>query len=440
MNRAGRILSLVNKYQDQAFFWLLRKCMRVWFSKWRHKAILPFMRSGFFRLLFRGNSVSGAPNYLQVIFQRVFVASLRNPKILLPLFIRSLRVCVTYRCNLSYKACYARGLLEEVGKTDMSVEDFTSLAGYCMERDWIRLRFLGGEPTVHPRFVEILDACYRRGIEISIPTNNLYSDEVAEKLDSRFVRDIAINYSAFLNGTAEQKKRFRKNLDHLRERGIPFSFSYILDAAGKDDSLESLYKDLEEYLPLYIRVSLELPAFSDRQFAFVPSEAGKFLFSRVYGMLERCAKIYVPFYIYRPIPLCLFSDEQGRRIAHYSNFIFFTRCPLSYANHNGYGMLVTVNPDLSTFPCASVFVKGPNILSFKDRRAVNDYYAEKLRPILETPLSDACGNCPHHEKFLGAVRRKEGPPQPIFNDRMICQGGCFSLRRHDSSLNTCRHE
>jgi pyruvate-formate lyase-activating enzyme len=426
---------------ERLSLWALRKCMRLWFSRHRQEILVPFMRTPLFKSVFH-SAPDAPPNIAQVLFQRLLVAALRGPKVLLPLFRHSLRVCLTYRCNLACKACYARGLQEEVGRTDMSVEDYDKLSDYFLARNWRRVRFLGGEPTIHSRFGDILDICYRKGIEISMPTNNLFAPEVARKLNPRYVRDLAINYSAYLGGTAEQKRRFRENLDYVRDHGIPFSFSYILKADGIDEGLESLYEDLEKYIPMYIRVSLELPAFSDEKFKFGLAEAGKTVFDRVHAMQLRCAKLYVPFYIYRPMPLCLFSGEQERKLGYYSKFTFFTRCPLSYAAGQGYGMLVTVNPDLTVFPCASVFIKGPSILEFENRRAIHDYYAEKLKPLLAAPLNKAaCGGCEHHEKFLATVVDRSNPLAPaLFNDRDICQGGCVSLRCHEGPEHGCRHE
>lgn len=434
------IIALLNKGWERSSLWLLRKCMRLWFSKWRQKLLVPFMRSAFFKALFH-SAPDAPPNLAQVLFQRLLVAALRGPKVLLPLFRHSLRVCLTYRCNLACAACYARGLQEQMGKTDMSVEDYDRLSDYFTDRDWKRVRFLGGEPTIHSRFTEILDICYRKGIEISMPTNNLYPPEVARKFNPRYVRDLAINYSAYLGGTEAQKRRFRENLDYIRDNEIPFSFSYILKADGVDEGLEKLYADLEKYIPMYIRVSLELPAVSDDKFKFELAEAGKTVFSRVHGMQLRCAKLYIPFYIYRPMPLCLFSGEQERRLNHFSRFTFFTRCPLSYASGRGYGMLVTVNPDLSTFPCASVFIKGPSILDFENRKAIHDYYADKLKPVLSAPLNAAaCRDCEHHGRFLAAVNRKNPLAPAPFNDRDMCQGGCVSLRCHDAPGHGCKHE
>lgn len=434
-----KILRQIRMYRGKSTLWLVQKITRLWFSRWRNQLILPFMRSGFFAAVFVG-AKDARPNFAQIMFQRVLIAALRSPRIMVPLFWRSMRVCVTYRCNLSCKACYARGLQEEVGKSDISMENFTRLAAYCKDKGWRRIRFLGGEPTIHPKFIEMLDLCYKSGIEVSMPTNNLYSEEVAEKFDPRFVRDLAINYSAYCNVDAGKKAVFRRNLNRLREKGIPFSFSYILEEAPNEEQMRALYADLKEYLPLYIRVSIELPAFSDHNATFIPAETRKFLFSRVYSMLENCARAYVPFYMYRPVPLCLFSTDERLKMEKFSKFIFFTRCPLSYASKHGYGMMVTINPDLSTFPCASVFIKGPDIFSFKDRNAIHEFYSSKLQPVLSAPLAEACKECDHHTKFVAAVSRADSMAPAKFDDKQICQGGCVNLRCHDPHPHECHQE
>lgn len=429
----------VNKLRSKAELWVFQRVGRLWFSRWRNKAILPFMRSAFFSAV-SGSGRAAVPNFIQVLFQRIVVGALRHQSIMGNLFKLSLRVCVTYRCNLSCKACYVRGLQQEIGADEMTMENFARLVDFCPKNGWKRIRFLGGEPTVHPRFPEMLELCYRSGMEVSMPTNNLYDGKVAEKLDTRFVRDVAVNYSASFNIDKAGVDRFRRNLDHLRERGIPFSFSYILDASATEEQLEGLYRDLREYLPLYLRVSIELPAFSDQGAAFMPSEGRQFLFSRILGLLEQCARAYVPFYIYRPVPMCLFSTEERRRLEHYSKSIFYARCPLSCIKNGGGGLMVTVNPDLSTFPCASVFIKGPNILSFKDTREISHYFPAKLHQLMSAPLSEVCKGCSYHQRFLTAVNLREGETVTTLENKEMCQGGCLNLRCHDSSRHDCHQE
>ncbi|MCM2267705.1 MAG: radical SAM protein [Elusimicrobiales bacterium] len=429
---------MFSKWQDRAALWLTFKFTRLWFSQWRPRVIVPVLRSDLFRRIF-GIGGAGEPAAAQLLLQRMVVRCMRNPDIMLPLFRRVLRVCLTYNCNLSCKACYARGLAQEMGG-DMTLENFGRVVEHCRLYGWRRLRFLGGEPTINPNFTDILDLSYRNGFEVAMPTNNLYSDEVARKFDPRFVRDVAINYSAYFNMDAAKKARFRKNLEYLRSNNIPFSFSYILEQSHGEEEMRTLYADLKEYLPLYIRVSLELPAFSDQNSAFVPSDVAESFFDRVYGMLQSCVKSYVPFFLYRPVPMCLFSPEQRRKLEKYSKFIFFSRCPLTYTSDSGYGMMLTVNPDLSTYPCASVFIKGPNFLTLKGSYAIHQYFGEKLHAPLCAPLTEACRSCGLHARFLDSVNRKDPLAPEVFDDKEMCQGGCINLRCHEAAGHMCHHQ
>jgi pyruvate-formate lyase-activating enzyme len=358
----------------------------------------------------------------------------------LPYFADALRVCVTYRCNLSCKACYADGLLKAVRKSDMTMEDFSQLTEFVKDRGWKAIRFLGGEPTIHPRFTEMLDLCYRKKINVTFPTNNLFSPEVAEKLDRRYVRDVAVNHSALLNMVEGDRARFRKNLERMNERLLRFSFSYVLGLNGTDN-FEYLYEDLKRYSPYYLRVSIELPAFSDVDFKLELSNVRKNLFPRVYKLLQKCATLYIPFYIYRPIPLCVFSTEQKEQLLRYSPFIFFSRCPLSYAyKRTGCGMLITVNPDLSTFPCPSVFIEGPNVFSFKDKKSIHEFYSEKLQSVLAAPPADICRECGYHKEFLNVLRWTDGVSRSRFYNMGICQGGCVNLRCRGFSRHECHQK
>lgn len=425
---------------------IYRTTLGIWFSP-LCKFILSCLNSKYFTFLFLDSLRPSwqrsleKPTQSQVLFQRFIIGVLRNPRIFMSQFVKTLKVCVTYRCNLSCKACYTQGLQKEI-PGDMKLSDFLQLVSWAKDKGWEKIRFLGGEPTIHPQFTEMLEICYRNHMSVTMPTNNLFSKQVLTKLDNPLVRDICINYNASMAVDEERKQMFRENIKQLNARRIPFSFSYILDYKDEDDCCMDILDDAKRYKAMYIRASLELPPFSEQSFSFEMSDETKSLFKKIYRMLEACVKYCIPFYIYRPVPLCIFSQEQQKELKFYSNYIFFTRCPISYLGQYGHSTMVTVNPDLSTFPCASVFIKGPNIFSFKSRYEIDRFYKESLKRLLSIPLMEICKNCNYHRRFLAAIKDTWLKKRNFddFDDKEICQGGCMNFRCHTPLQYRCNLE
>ncbi|MFC1679798.1 radical SAM protein [Elusimicrobiota bacterium] len=409
---------------------------RIWFSPWRNRLVLPVLRS---RLFAKTDIERIDPTWSEVLFQRLMGRLLRSPLLFLGSLRKTLRVCATYRCNLSCEACYARGLQEQFG-TDMKLADFVRLVDWAKPKGWAKIRFLGGEPTMHPDFTGMLDTCYRNDMQVTLATNNFFSEEVLDRLDNPLVYDIAVNYSSMHTADEKQRRLFRDNLRRMSERSMPFSLSHIVDSEGKDPLIPGLFEDIRRYRPTYLRVSLELPAPSDPFTTENLFRAREVLFRKIYGILKRCAKLYTPFYVYRPVPLCLFSTKQRAMLKRFSSFVFFSRCPLSYAGDGGYGTMVTINPDMSTFPCASVFLKGPEISSMGRRQQRHDFYRQILEPHLKKTLMDECEKCKYHEAFLKILAGNKALQPMLFHRPESCQGGCINLRCHEFQKSGCAVE
>lgn len=68
-----------------------------------------------------------------------------------------LEVMPTYACSLDCDGCNRGSFLKEPHTPDMSVDDLRSALAQCDELQWApRILFLGGEPTMHPDFEEMV--------------------------------------------------------------------------------------------------------------------------------------------------------------------------------------------------------------------------------------------------------------------------------------------
>lgn len=100
-----------------------------------------------------------------------------------------LEIDTTYRCNLACANCN-RSCAQAPRSTDLSIEQIEQLITKSLLQgyQWRRIRLLGGEPTLHPRFLEIIQLLrtYRDthlpSLRIVVCTNG-YGPNVRQMLD-----------------------------------------------------------------------------------------------------------------------------------------------------------------------------------------------------------------------------------------------------------------
>ncbi len=110
-------------------------------------------------------------------------------------------VTITSACNLDCPICYVHN--KNKGAYHMSTEEFKGVLDHLTrdhggELDLIN--FTGGEPTVHPHFVEFLEMCHEAGIHrVSICTNGLRlaRDEALVERLARVKARIALSFDTF---------------------------------------------------------------------------------------------------------------------------------------------------------------------------------------------------------------------------------------------------
>ncbi len=343
----------------------------------------------------------------------------RSPAVLRRNFQKTLRVCVTYRCNLSCRHCYAKGLSQN--SEDMSIDEFDRLAEWAVKMGWKTLRFIGGEPTVHPRFGDILRRCFQNRTRVNMSTNNVFSPEILPLLRDPLFEEVSVHYNSpeFLG--RDNTARFYENLDYFLKNRIRFGFSFPLD--GQRSGLEGLVRDLDKYRPAYLRVNLPLPGLY-RDSTKELFESAESVYEEILTLRKKCLPFKVPFFMYHPVPECLFSPEQWQELKAFSSFFVFHRCPLGIKND--YGIMVTVNPDLSFFPCPVLSMKRENILSFNSRRQISECFREELIENMLRPLKDDCRKCEAGKKFVAGV--SGGLSERQFFRNGGCQGGCLRFR------------
>ncbi|MBF0559028.1 MAG: SPASM domain-containing protein [Nitrospirae bacterium] len=107
----------------------------------------------------------------------------------------------TLRCNRSCGFCFNRGLTTEV---DIAADNFKRLACTLLDVGIREIDILGGEPTLHPEIVRLIDIVVTSGLRLNLSTNGT-NVAMLEHLSRTYDKD-AMNIGISLNDSRTGKE------------------------------------------------------------------------------------------------------------------------------------------------------------------------------------------------------------------------------------------
>ncbi len=145
---------------------------------------------------------------------------------------------ITHQCNINCDYCFIKASKEALSVPKKLITDF---AKYFAEKGLMEVRLTGGEPLLHPDFVEILDRFKDEGIYCSIATNGLWDERILKKL----IKENNLWIIVSIDGGRENHNKLRrntydiivKNLKTLREKNdkIRLRINTVLMKENRED-------------------------------------------------------------------------------------------------------------------------------------------------------------------------------------------------------------
>jgi radical SAM protein with 4Fe4S-binding SPASM domain len=291
--------------------------------------------------------------------------------------------------------------MDDSDSARLSWDNLIYIADFMEMSSERRISLLGGEPTLHPLFVEFATYLLERHFHVHVFTSGIMSVERLEEMKKFLLRYPVENLS------------FTCNLNHpsLSTDQETERINNFLCAFGKSTSLGvNLYKaefDLEflvehinkYHLNRHIRVGLAHP---------IPGEINQYVAPHDLKKLAQCFVSYFDLFERFNItpgfdcgmPMCIFTDEELGRLFQ------LNRGNISF----GCGPAIDIGPDMmvwSCFPLSGVYKK--SLFDFNSMQEIGNYYRELHQKIREEAggIFEACDSCQH--------RTSE-----------VCRGGCLA--------------
>jgi hypothetical protein len=309
---------------------------------------------------------------------------------------------LTQRCNRSCPYCFAKQHMDDTSPGDiLAWDDLIYVADFFEGSGEKNISLLGGEPTLHPHFVDFVTYLLERRFKVNIFTNGILSKakltEAVSYLSGAPVEMLSFvcNMNHPSISKPEETERieafftaFAKNISPGYNIHRPsFDLRFLFDAIGQFG------------LKRHVRLGLAHP---------IPGEVNTFVTINEMPQMVACLLEHLQLFVNLRVtpgfdcgfPLCLFSDEQLGTL-YKANM---------QRIHFGCGPALDIGPDLSVWSCfpLSNFHK-KSLYDFNSLRDVNEFYQalhKKVR-IEAGGIFESCDVC-------------------RFREDQLCSGGCLS--------------
>jgi len=218
-------------------------------------------------------------------------------------------VLLTTKCNLHCAYCFAQQKLQDSCNQTMSLADVAKVIEFLKRSGHPVFRAMGGEPTLHPQFPQIVKLALEAGMRVDVLSNATWPE----------------SYNTLFNRISPQRLFFLLNIDHpdnyppkiwdkiqrnlaevARHENVTLSFNvfetrplyeYILDLVRR----YSIHK---------VRMSFSLPVLGAGN-THLKLEEQKGMAPFVVDFVRRAKALNVDVKMDNVVPLCMFTHEQA---------------------------------------------------------------------------------------------------------------------------------
>lgn len=302
---------------------------------------------------------------------------------------------ITNLCNRRCSFCFAKSRIQsKQGVTQISRENIRAVISLLAKSGDRQLRLLGGEPTLHPEFIEIVEEGLAADFHVHIFTNAMMPKKVADYLETK--SDGQISLLCNISKQSSDSVRNKQKRDYALKR-LGKDAQVGMTISAPDFEYDYLIDTIEAFnLRRQIRIGIAQPIVGRQNEYLHPShyrQAGK----AIVRMVKECERQDIIVGFDCGLTLCMFSEaELGILMKRSQGFAI--RCK----------PIVDIGPDLDVwhcFPLSELLVSKLN--HFSNRNEIVHFYAQITKPFRALGCKSECLEC-------------------IYHRRGQCSGGCLA--------------
>jgi len=291
-------------------------------------------------------------------------------------------------CNRRCVYCFAQQK-NEGDKREISLDHLTTACDF-LERSRIKsVNVLGGEPTLHSRFLLLFRYLVSRGFGITLFSNGMIAKpvltgilEIIDEwgLTSHHLK-IVVNVNEDKYRSPTERRLQKRTFEALHEH-IGLSFNIFEKSCDMNFLVDLI--DSHRLLPR-IRLGLAAPI-AGRKNRFLPMEDYGIIARKVVTLSDRCQAHGIDFGFDCGFPMCMFSDEDIGRLFKNMARLQFVCDPV-----------LDIDPDLNVIYCYPL--SGYHSLKLRDFNNVKEIYDEFAslmgRDDRQRGIYAECAECPY---------------------------------------------
>jgi len=316
-------------------------------------------------------------------------------------------IILSYDCNRDCFYCSAKGL-KELRSGKIKTVEFGALLDWLARQGIHMAGLSGGEPTLHPKFNELINLASEKGFSLEIATNNLFGENKRKAFECGPIKSIAVHFDEPGFYSPKELDLFHQNLDFLS--GLPASLGLAHNIFSKKTSHDHIFEACQKYGIKKVSMSIVTPGVLKQNY-FVKIREIDGLFQKIVSFAEQAESMGIEFELNNVLPRCAFSEEHSEFLEEKG--LLKSKCLVHSEKFNP---IVTIQPDLSVNACSRTSINRKNVLEFKSLRELKESMEREFEELRAEPLIEKCLECKYWIKK--------------------CQGGCLVYKDVKKNENT----
>ena len=310
---------------------------------------------------------------------------------------------LTNYCNRECTYCFAKGKISFSGMerkpAHISLDDLDKVIAFMKASNLKVFSLLGGEPTLHPEFIQIITKILGEGFSIKLFTNGMMPEKVLDFLAS-LPEDQKNKIGIILNinnpgDTPENEMILQEKTMKTLNKCISLSYNIYKVELDYSFLLETIRKfDLKKN----IRLGLAQPL-NDNSNSFVNPDDYPIVGTKIATFSDACNLDNVVLGFDCGFVLCMFDKEQlGRMYLNNVNIGFIC------------GSVIDIGPDLNVWNCFPLSNSwNVRLEDYKNEEDLKSYFDDHYKAFRRFGIKDDCFKCNYLQ-------------------RGQCKGGCIALK------------
>lgn len=294
-----------------------------------------------------------------------------------------MNLLLTTVCNRRCKYCFAKSkLTDNSGKVNqfITLEKIRKVIEFLKISEENTISLLGGEPTLHPQFTDILTLFNNERFAVNVFTNGIISSSTIEAIKNSRIEKI--NFLVNTNEQHENRPHDWDKILHTFEE-IPYYTILGFTIYRTDFNAEFLIELCNKYnLLKHIRLGIAQPVLNQKN-NYLSPEYYKKIGKKICDLSDLCIQHDILLWFDCGFTLCMFDQNQLELLKKNNVHLQFS-C----------GTTIDVGPDLTVWNCFPLScVHNTKLKQFSTTQDIQDHYRKNFPPRFNNGIYPHCQEC-----------------------------------------------